>query len=258
MNRLIVANWKMNLGPAEAGLLVKRIEQKVEARPGVEVVICPPVIDLFPLARDLDRTRLALGAQTIHYADSGPFTGEISAPMLSGLADYVIIGHSERRAMGETDHDIAAKLAAALRNGLIPVLCIGETLIDRQHGLAQKVVTDQLTADLHELTAEEVARLVIAYEPVWSINHHDGKAVKHALPEDITFAYTAIRTTLEELYGEAGIAGVRLLYGGSVDPDHCHAYLSMQYVDGLLVGTDSLNYEDFAKIVATTQKLAKS
>jgi triosephosphate isomerase (TIM) len=257
MNRLIVANWKMNLGPAAATLLVKRLEQKIEPQPGVEVVICPPFVDLVPLARELDRSKLALGAQTIHEADSGPFTGEISAPMLDGLATYVIIGHSERRALGETDHQIARKLAAAIRNGLTPVLCIGENLIDRQHGLAGKVVTDQLTADLHELTAPDVAKIVIAYEPVWSINHHDGKPVKHALPEDVKSAYTAMRTTLEELYGEEGTSGVRLLYGGSVDPDHCRAYLEMPHVEGLLVGTSSLNYEDFAKIIATAQKLAK-
>ncbi len=258
MKRLIVANWKMNLGPAEASLLVKRLEQKIKPTSEVDVVICPPFVDLVPLARDLDHDKLALGAQTIHDADSGPFTGEISAPMLDGLANYAIIGHSERRAMGETDPMIAKKLAAAVRNHLIPILCVGENLHERGSGLAAKVVTDQLTADLRDLTAEDISGLVVAYEPVWSINHHDGKPVKHALPEDIKFAYSTIRTTLEELYGEAGPANVRLLYGGSVDPDHCRAYLEMQYVDGLLVGTDSLNYEDFSKIVATAQKLAQS
>lgn len=255
MKRLIAGNWKMNLAPHEAGLLAKRLETKLAPHPKTEVVICPPAVDLFPLAKDLDRTRLKLGAQNIHYADEGPYTGEISAPMLKGLADYVIVGHSERRAMGEDDKLIAKKLAAAIRNGLTPILCIGETLNERQHGLSHKVVVDQLTADMRDLTAEDVAGVVIAYEPVWSINHHDGHSPVHATPDEISFAFTAIRTTLEELYGEQGVGGVRLLYGGSADPDHCRAYLEMRYVDGLLVGTASLNYESFAKIVKTAQSL---
>jgi triosephosphate isomerase len=255
MQRLIVANWKMNLGPSEAGILVHRLEKKIEPHLGVEVVICPPAIDLFPLAKDTNRKKLALGAQNIHFADEGPFTGEISAPMLKGLATFVIIGHSERRAMGEDDHLIAKKLAAAIRNDLTPILCVGENLHDRQHGLGAKVVVDQLTAGLRELTAEDVSKIVIAYEPVWAINHHDGKPVHHATPDDIRFAYPAIRTSLEELYGEPGAGGVRLLYGGSVDATHCLPYLKAKYVDGLLVGTDSLNYEDFTKIVLAAQNL---
>jgi triosephosphate isomerase (TIM) len=257
MKRLIVANWKMHLGPSEASMLVKHLEAKLSEPPKhTEVVVCPPAIDLAPLARDLDRHKLKLGAQNIHYLDDGPYTGEISAAMLKGLADFALVGHSERRAMGEDDHLIAKKLAAAVRNSLTPVLCIGETLVERQHDLQKKVVVDQLTADLTHLTAEDLSGLAIAYEPVWSINHHDGHVTHHALPEDVRFAYVAIRETLEDLYGEAGTAGVRLLYGGSVDPDHCRAYLEMEHVDGLLVGTDSLNYEDFSKIIQVAESLA--
>jgi triosephosphate isomerase len=255
MSRLIVGNWKMNLGPHEGGLLVKRLEQKLESHPGVEVVVCPPFIDLVPLAKDLDRKKLKLGAQNLHYLDEGPFTGEISGAMLKGLADYVLVGHSERRAMGEDDKLIAKKMAAAIRNGLTPILCVGENLHDREHGLAQKVVVDQLTANLAMLTAAEVSGIVIAYEPVWAINHHDGKNPKPATPDEIKFAYRAIRTTLEELYGEEGSVGVRLLYGGSTDPDHCRAYLEMNHVDGLLAGTASLNYESFSKMVKVAQSL---
>jgi len=256
MKRLIAANWKMNLAPHEAGLLVRRLETKLAPHPQTEVVICPPAIDIFPLAKDLDRTKLKLGAQNIHFADDGPYTGEISAPMLKGLADYVLVGHSERRAMGEDDKTIAKKLAAAVRNNLTPILCVGETLTERQHNLSHKVVVDQLTAAVHELTAADVSSLVVAYEPVWSIDHHDGHAPVHATPDEIRFAFTAIRTTLEELFGEEGIGNLRQLYGGSADPDHCRAYLEMPHVDGLLVGTASLNYESFAKIVKTAQSLA--
>lgn len=255
MKRLIAANWKMNLTPGEASLLVKRLDDKITATPGVEIVLCAPAIDLYPLAKEVNHKKFKLGAQTIHEADHGPYTGETSAAMLKGLATYTLVGHSERRAAGETDKQIAAKLAAAVRSNLTPILCVGETLNDREHNLSEKVVVDQLEADLAMLTAEEVSGLVIAYEPVWAINHHDGHPVRHATPSDIKFAYRAIRTTLEELYGEAGVNGVRLLYGGSVEPDHCRAYLETPYVDGLLVGTASLNYESFATIVKTAQSL---
>lgn len=254
MTRLIVGNWKMNLNPGEASLLVKRLEDKIKPKDNTEVVICPPFIDLYPIAKDLDRSKLKVGSQNIHYLDEGPFTGEISPAMLRGLAEYAIIGHSERRAMGEDDRLIAKKMAAAIRNDIIPILCVGETLEERQHGLAQKVIVDQLTADLTQLTAADVSKVVIAYEPVWAINHGDGKSIT-AKPDEISFAYTAIRTTLEELYGEAGLGGLRLLYGGSTDPDHSKAYLQMDYVDGLLVGGASLNYEDFAKIIKSSQDL---
>lgn len=257
MKRLIAANWKMNLSPGEASVLVKRLDGKVTADPSTEVVLCVPTLDLYSLSKEIDHKKFLLGAQNIHYLDEGPYTGETSAAMIKGLAQYVIVGHSERRAMGETDKTIALKMAAAVRNGITPILCIGENLHDRQHGLAEKVIVDQLTADLSQLTAAEVAGIVIAYEPVWAINHHDGTKPKPATPDDIKFAYPAIRTTLEELYGENGLENVRLLYGGSTDPDHCRAYLEMPYVDGLLPGTASLNYESFAKMIKTAQSLLK-
>ena len=256
MKRLIVANWKMNLAPGEASIYARHLAAKVPVADAVEVVLCPPFLDLYSLSREIDLRQFRLGAQYLSQFDSGPYTGEIAGDMLRGLVQYVIVGHSERRAMGETDKIVAAKLAAARRNGLTPILCVGETLHDREHHLSENVVVDQLTAALANLTAKEVAGLVIAYEPVWAINHHDGKAVHHALPEDIRFAYRAIRTTLEELYGEAGAGHVRLLYGGSVTPGHTRAYLEAEHVDGLLVGTASLNQEDFAAIVKTAAGLA--
>jgi triosephosphate isomerase (TIM) len=250
MKRLIAGNWKMNLAPGEASILVRHLDKAIEPSDAVEVVLCVPFIDLYPLAKELDHKKFKLGAQNLHHLDHGPYTGEISGAMLKGLAQYVIVGHSERRAMGETDKQIAAKLAAAVRNGLTPILCVGETLHDREHKLSEKVIVDQLSADLAMLTAEDIKKgLVIAYEPVWAINHHDGKPPAPATPDQIKFAYRAIRTTLEELYGEAGTSGVRLLYGGSTSPDHCKAYLDMPYVDGLLPGTASLNPHDFSKMV---------
>jgi triosephosphate isomerase len=248
MSRLIVGNWKMNLNPGEASALVARLENKLAADPQVEVVICPPFIDIYPIAKDLNHAKLYLGSQNIHYLDEGAFTGEISPAMLRGLVKYSIIGHSERRAMGEDDRLIAKKMSAALRNDILPILCVGETLADRQHSLSTKVVIDQLTADLHELTASDVAQLVVAYEPVWAIG-----TGKFAKPEEVRPVIQAIRHTIEELYGEAGAAGLRVLYGGSVEPDNCRTYLQISGVDGLLVGGASLNYEEFAKIVKVAQ-----
>ena len=249
MARLIVANWKMNLNPTEAITLVKRLEDKVKPSKRVEVILCPPFIDLYPLAERLDKGPFKLGAQTINDLDHGPFTGEISASMLKGLASYAIVGHSERRAMGETDKEVARKVAAAFRNHLTPVLCVGERLHDREAGVSRKVVVDQVTAGLAMITADEAKDLVIAYEPVWAISHGDGHG-KHATPDDIRGVISLIRATVEDLYGEAGGVGVRVLYGGSVNADDCNAYLGMDGIDGLLVGGASLNYEDFAAIVA--------
>ena len=251
MARLIVGNWKMNLNPEEAGKYVKRLEDKISPSENVEVVICPPFIDIYPIASSHDRNKLKVGSQNMHYLDEGAFTGEISPSMLRGLANYVILGHSERRAMGEDDRTISKKVTAAFRNSIIPVLCVGEKLDDRQHDLSVKVVIDQLTADLAELTASDVARLVVAYEPVWAIG-----TGKFATPDEISPVIKAIHGTIEELYGEEGASGVRVLYGGSVVPDNAKTYLEMPGIDGLLVGGASLNYEEFATIVGVAQNLS--
>jgi triosephosphate isomerase (TIM) len=253
MARLVVANWKMNFSPGEASMYVHRLESKISPKPAVEVVICPPFIDIYPIAKELDKKKLTLGSQNIHYLDEGAFTGEISPAMLKGLAAYSLIGHSERRAMGEDDKLIAKKVAAALRNDITPILCVGESLVDRQHELSQKVVVDQLTANLSQLTAADVARLVIAYEPVWAISHGDGQG-KHATPDEVKPMVQVIRSTVEELYGEEA-GSLRVLYGGSVNPSDCLAFLKTPGVDGLLVGGASLNYEEFAEIVKAAQSL---
>ena len=249
MARLIVGNWKMNMDPGEAVKLVKKLEAKIVPSERVEVIICPPFIDLYPLSQALDKTKLRLGAQNIHYLDEGPFTGEISPAMLKGMVGYAIIGHSERRAMGEDDKLILKKVAAAVRNSMTPILCVGENLHDREHSLSTKVVVDQVTSDLTMLTASEVANIVIAYEPIWAIG-----TGKFATPDEISPVIRAIRQTIEDLYGEAGGIGIRVLYGGSVDGDNAAAYLSMSGIDGLLIGGASLKYEEFAKIVAVSDR----
>ena len=254
MQRLIVANWKMNLGPQDASILVHQLTTGLETKQNTKVILCPPFIDLHPMARELDHKKFKLGAQNIHYADHGAFTGEISAPMLKGLADYVIVGHSERRKMGEDDKLIAKKVAAAVRSNLTPILCVGDSLNERAHDLSKKVVVDQVTAGLSLLTAAEVASVVIAYEPVWAISTGDGRG-QFALPHDVVPIARAIMHTVEELYGEAGGAGMRVLYGGSANEDNAVAFLKTEGISGLLVGGASLKAMEFIAIVQKSQTL---
>src|SRR6266536_197350 len=170
-HKYIIGNWKMNNNPLEASTLLHRLDEKVAADQNVSVVIRPPFIDLYPLARDLNKAKFRLGSQDIHYLDQGAYTGEISPAMLKGLVDFAIIGHSDRRIKAnEDDKIIAKKVAAALRNTIRPILCVGENLLDHQHGVAREVVSGQLTADLSMITAAEIAQVLITYEPVWAIS----------------------------------------------------------------------------------------
>lgn len=254
--RIVVANWKMNLGPSEASLLVHRLDDKIAADAGVQVVLCPPFIDLYPMAREVDHKKFKLGAQNIHYLDEGPYTGEISPAMLKGLAEFAIIGHSERRRyFGEDDKLVGQKVAAALRHDITPVLCVGESLVDREHGAARKMVISQLEAGLSGVTAEDVDQVVVTYEPVWAISQGDGHG-KFATPDEVKPMVTAIRQTIEDLYGETAAGKLKVLYGGSVNPDDCKAYLQLDGIDGLLVGGASLHYEQFAAIVKAAQDTA--
>lgn len=254
MKRLIVANWKMHFGPSQATVLMGKLEAAIEPNPEVTVVLCPPAIDLFGLAADAQKSQFKLGAQNLYFEDEGAFTGEISGPMLQGLADYVIVGHSERRRVfGEDDQLVAKKVAAAIRNQLIPILCIGENLTQRESHLAEKVVVDQLTAAVHGLGPEDLAKLVVAYEPVWALSTSaNGHAAR---PSDVEPMMKLIITTLARRYGSEMIGSVKLLYGGSVDGDDARGFLELPDVDGLLVGGASLIADSFAKIVAAAQSL---
>lgn len=249
--RLIVGNWKMNLNPHQGSTLVNRLSQEVTPKPGTTVVLCPPFIDLVPLAKEVDPKLFKLGVQNISDQDEGAYTGEISASMLKGLAEYAIVGHSERRRyQNEDDKLIARKVLAAVRHGLTPVLCVGETLHEREQGLSTKVVVSQLEADLAHLDAEEVSGIVVAYEPVWAIG-----AGKPATVEQISPVVDATRHTLEELYGEAEGSATRVIYGASVAPEFVKEIMTGTNVDGLLPGGASLNYAEFAAIIKAVQDL---
>lgn len=228
---------------------------KLAAKPvpeGVTVGIAPQTLALSEIAVQLHKTGLKLAAQNAFYQDEGAFTGEISMPMLRGITQYVLVGHSERRhVLRESNDFIREKNAAAMRSGIVPIFCIGETLVERQHYHTSQVLSDQITLGLADLTAEEVAKTVIAYEPVWAIGTGE-----YARPEDVQKAVAKIRTEVASLYGQATAQKVTVLYGGSATKDNALSYLSTEGVDGLLVGGASLSVATFWPIVEQAGKLA--
>lgn len=247
----VVGNWKMHLGPKEAAAYVKKLKTKIIDHPAVTVVLAPPFVDLATVGKT---GHLKLGAQNLCATDEGAYTGEVSGPMLKEIVDYVIVGHSERRKhFHETDKVVGLKLAAAVRNGLIPILCVGENLHQREAGHSVRVVVDQLIAALANLTATDLKHLHVAYEPVWAIG-----TGRFAKPDEVTPVVSAIHHTIKELYNAKAADGVKILYGGSVDADDASAYLKVRYVNGVLVGGASLNAESFGGIVRAAQDRAIS
>lgn len=242
---LIVGNWKMHLNTHQASLLLHKLAEKTPVHQGVQTVLCPSVMSLQSLSLQLNHRQFKLGAQNCYWRDEGAYTGEVSATMLRGLVDYVIIGHSERRhVFGEHDRDIRHKVQAAFRNGIKPILCVGETAHERADGETPHVLHDQVVSGLLNVTSEEIADLTIAYEPVWAIG--TGQAAK---PADLRSAAKVIRKQIAALYGEKAATQVRILYGGSVSSENCQDFLDVDGVDGLLVGGASLKAEEFASIV---------
>lgn len=247
---LIVGNWKMHLTVHEGSLLMHRLDKRVRRHRDIEVVVCPNFVSLQPLSLEIDHRKFKLGAQNGYALDEGPYTGEVSFTMLRGLVDYAIIGHSDRRyKFGEGHEIIRDKVAAAVRNNITPILCVGETKQERLDGEATQVLRDQVTTAISELTAEEVGDIVIAYEPVWALSN--GKDYAHheiPTPDLIGKAVTTIRGTIRHLHGKAIAEHVRVLYGGSSSAATAGGLLSAPGVNGLLVGGASLNYEEFTGI----------
>lgn len=248
---LIVGNWKMHLNTHEASLLVHRLNDHIKIHHDLELVLAPSLLSLQPLSQQIDRRKFRLAAQNAFHKDEGAYTGEVSFTMLRDLTHYVIVGHSERRMyFNETLEVVRDKVAAAIRNNIVPILCIGETHIERKAGETNQVLHDQLSTALAHLTSDEVSSLVIAYEPVWAI----GTGVT-AKPADINDAIKFIRNEVEELYGKKVAGEVRVLYGAGVEPEHVTGVLSLDAaIDGLLVGGASLNYHKFAAIVDAAYK----
>ena len=246
MRRPILAgNWKMNMTIAQATGFVRTIRRGLNEIKNVDRVLCPPFTTL-PTVKDLlAATEIGLGAQNMHWEEAGAYTGEISPEMVKELCQYVILGHSERRALfGETDQGVNRKLKAALAHGLVPIVCVGETEAEYDAGRTQEIVSGQIRAGLEGLTAGQVAGLVIAYEPVWAIG--TGKAATAAGAGSVIGL--TIRGTIAELYDETTAQAVRVQYGGSVKPANVAEFMAHPDIDGALVGGASLK-PDFVELV---------
>lgn len=234
-------------------MLVHRLQDRVRIHRNIEVVLAPSLLTLQPLSVQIDRRKFRLAAQNAYYKDEGAFTGEVSFTMLRDLVHYVIVGHSERRIyFNEGLPLIRDKVAAAIRNEISPILCIGETKQERKDGETKQVLHDQITTALSELTANEIAQVVIAYEPVWAISTFQGELAK---PDQIQEAIAYIRSQVEQLYGKRVAEQMRVLYGGSVDDTTVRGYLEVPGCDGALIGGASLNPYKFAGIVDAAYRL---
>ncbi len=246
MRRPILAgNWKMNMTIAEATDLVRTIRRGLNDLKSVDSVLCPPATALAAAKELLSATRIGLGAQNMHWEEKGAYTGEISPRMVAELCQYVILGHSERRAyFGETDAMINRKVKAALAHGLVPIVCVGETEAQYDAGQTEAVVSGQVRDCLAGLSAEQVAGLVIAYEPVWAIG--TGRAATAAGAGAVTGL--TIRGTVARLFDEAAAQAVRVQYGGSVTPANITEFMGHPDIDGALVGGASLK-PDFVDLV---------
>jgi len=249
---IIAGNWKMNKNVAEAVDLVRALRESTADVEKVEIVVCPPFVALTAVKEALAGSKIGLGAQNVYWEEKGAFTGEISPLMLKELATYVIIGHSERRQyFGETDATVNKRVKAALAHGLLPIMCVGETLAQREAGETSAVVTTQVMAGLAGLSAEEVKSIVVAYEPVWAIG--TGRA---STGEDANAVVAQnIRAPLSKLFGEKMAQGIRVQYGGSVTPANIEEFMGAPEIDGALVGGASLKVADFTTIITGTARI---
>ena len=243
--KVIAGNWKMNMHPGEAIEFITNLTPLVKDTKN-EVILCVPYIDLFYSILTAQGTNIKIGAQNMHYEESGAYTGEISGKMLKAInVEYVIIGHSERRKyFNETDDIVNKKVKSAFKYGLKPIVCVGETLEQRENGETEKIITTQVEKALKDITKEEVKDIIIAYEPIWAIG--TGKA---ATSEDANNGAKQIRDEISKTYGQETASRVIILYGGSVNETNAKELFEMSDIDGGLVGKASLNPEKFSKIV---------
>lgn len=233
----IAGNWKMNKTAAEAVAFIHEIKGDLAVLEGIDIAVCPPFLAIPAVASALQGTGIGVGAQNMYFEESGAYTGEIAPNMLAPFCQYVILGHSERRGyFGETDEGVNRKIKAAFAHGLIPIICVGESLEQNEAGETVPFVSGQVKAALAGLPAKQAAQIVIAYEPIWAIG--TGKSASAEDADGIIGA--AVRSPLEELYGTAVAEAVRIQYGGSVKPDNIAAYMAKANIDGALVGGASL------------------
>lgn len=249
--KMFAGNWKMNLAPIEARQLIRALRAAIDPEAAAlardrDVLVAPPAVSLAAAAQELAGSNIVLAAQNMHYEDQGAFTGEVSPPMLKALgATHVILGHSERRHLfGESEELISRKVRAAVKHRLVPILCVGETQQEHDAGRATEVILRQTQNGLAGLDAHEVARAIIAYEPVWAIG-----SGRTATPAQASVVHSTIREILGERFGRECAGAVRILYGGSVTPDNVDGLIACHDIDGALVGGASLKADSFARIV---------
>ncbi len=244
-NVCIAGNWKMNMSPSEGAAFAKALAEAVKDA-SVRVVVAPPFVTISSVVSAVKGSVIEVGAQNMSDQLSGAYTGEVSAPMLkeSGVS-IVILGHSERRALyGETDAFINRKVKLALEQDLDVILCVGETLEEREAGKLEEVLKRQVVEGLRDISAQSMARIIVAYEPVWAIG-----TGKTATPDDANSAHAFIRSEIEKLYGKSVAESLIIQYGGSVKPSNVKDLMAMEHIDGALVGGASLSVEQFAPIV---------
>lgn len=244
----------MNFSVGESSVYLHKLQQKVRQYRNIEVIVAPSLVALQPLSLQIDRKKLRLASQTANPHDFGAYTGEVSYTQLRGIVDYGLVGHSERRQLfHESDKDIRASVAAALRNQISPILCIGETETERTFGETHDVLRDQLLGGLSEVSTEDISKVIIAYEPVWAISTTTDSRL--ASPDEISEVIQYLRRTLSDAYSESIAKSIPILYGGSVNPSNAGAYLTIPEVNGLLVGGASLIADQFADIIETAKKV---
>lgn len=242
----------MNFTPGEASLYLSRLSRRIDTGRNLQIVLAPSLVALQTLSLQINRRQFKLAAQNFYWRDYGAYTGEVSVSQLRGFVDYALVGHSERRyVFNESDKDIQEKVAAAIRNNITPVLCIGETALERKDGETNHAIHNQLIEGLHLVSKEDIDKVIIAYEPVWAISSN--KNAKPAKPADIDAAVKIIRSHISKLYGKEIGENISVLYGGSVNADTAGGYLDIEGIDGLLVGGASLIADSFCAIVETAK-----
>ena len=243
--KIVAGNWKMNKTVAEAQQLVSELLPGLDAVKGIDRVLCPPFTALYPIGEMLKGSEVGLGAQNLFWEASGAYTAEVAPNMVAELCEYVIIGHSERRQyFGEADETVNKRVKAALEIGLNPIVCIGETLEENQAGKTAEIVSRQVRGGLADLTPEEGAKLVVAYEPVWAI----GTGLAATASDANAIHRDVVRVALAEMFGEEVAQGIRIQYGGSVKPNNAVEYFGQSDIDGALVGGASLKADPFIAI----------
>ncbi|MBR2543809.1 triose-phosphate isomerase [Candidatus Saccharibacteria bacterium] len=254
MKTYIVGNWKLNFTVGESSIYLHKLLRALPNYRDLGVIVAPSMIALQPLSLQVDRHKIKLAAQNGFYRDYGAFTGETSFTQLRGIVDYVIIGHSERRYIfGEDEKFLQKKVAAAIRNKITPILCIGETESERAFGETADVIRDQLISGLSQIGDDELDKVIIAYEPVWAIS--SVKSAKLATPDEVAEVVKLIRDTLADVYGKKASENVPVLFGGSVNPSNAGSYLIVPGVNGLLMGGASLILNEFTDIIETAKRV---